>query len=100
MHYITFLVWAVALIVFAVGLIMLLYPEVIDRIENKLNSPWGDTEILNLRLGLAGEKTAETILNKPVLQHSIVWDAWSRQHPRLTGGLLCLCALILIGYYH
>lgn len=100
MHLIDYLVWTIAFIVFVVGLIMLLYPQAVKQIEYKLNSPWGDTEILNLRLGITGEKRAESVLNKPVLQFSIVWDEWARKHPRLTGSFLCLCALTLIGFYH
>ena len=100
MHLIDYLVWTIAFIVFVVGLIMLLYPEAVEQIEHKLNSPWGDTEVLNLRLGITGEKRAESLLNKPVLENSIVWDEWARKHPRLTGSLLLLSALLLIGFYN
>ena len=99
MNIVDFLVWTIALIMFVTGLFMLLFPASVARVESKLNAPWGDNEILNIRLGVSGEKRAEKILNKNILEQNIVWDAWTKKFPRLTGVILCIGALILIGFY-
>lgn len=99
MNLVDILVWTITFCIFSLGLIMLFFPASIVKIEDKLNSTWGNTEVLSLRLGSKAEKHTENILNRPVLEKSIVWDAWSKTNPRLTGIVLCLSALVLIGFH-
>ena len=42
-----------------VGLVFLLFPDRIARLEERLNAPWGDREVTALRLGLQGEQDIE-----------------------------------------
>ena len=78
-----------------VGLIFLLFPDRIHRLEDKLNAPWGDREVISLRLGLRGEQAIEQTINRNVLDKQLTWDGWTKQHPRIVGMALCLVAALL-----
>ena len=78
-----------------VGLIFLLFPDRIHRLEDKLNAPWGDREVISLRLGLRGEQDIEQTINRNVLDKQLTWDVWAKQHPRVVGAALCLVAAVL-----
>jgi hypothetical protein len=78
-----------------VGLIFLLFPDRIHRLEDKLNAPWGDREVISLRLGLSGEQDIEQTINRNVLEKQLTWDGWTKKHPRVVGAALCLVAAVL-----
>jgi hypothetical protein len=85
-------------ITFAIGLvgfIFLLFPDRIKYLEDKLNAPWGDREIMSLRLGLRGEQAIEQTINRNVLDKQLTWDGWTKQHPRVVGIALCMVAAVL-----
>ena len=78
-----------------VAILFLFFPGLIEKLEEKLNAPWGGQTIASIRLGLPGEKRIEEVLNKPVLEkHLISWDGWLQKHPRLTGSILGLLSLL------
>jgi hypothetical protein len=78
-----------------VGLIFLLFPDRILRLEDKLNAPWGDREVMSLRLGLRGEQAIEQTINRNVLDKQLTWDGWTKKHPRVVGAALCLVAAVM-----
>lgn len=81
--------WATGL----VGLVFILLPDRLGRIEQLLNTPWGDRELGSLRTGIRGERALEQALNRPLPGPTVTWDGWSRRHPRVVGALLCLLAV-------
>jgi hypothetical protein len=78
-----------------VGLVFLLFPDRIARLEERLNAPWGDREVTALRLGLRAEQDIEQAINRTVLDQQLTWDGWARSHPRFVGIALCLVAALL-----
>lgn len=78
-----------------VGLLFLLFPGSVKRLEEMLNAPWGDREIMSLRLGLRSEQAIEQTINRNVLDQEISWDGWTKRHPRLVGLALCLVSIAL-----
>ena len=78
-----------------VGLVFLLFPDRIARLEDRLNAPWGDREVTALRLGLPAEQDIERVINRTVLDQQVSWDGWARNHPRVVGIVLCLTAALL-----
>ena len=95
MHLPTILMLSITFAIGLVGLIFLLFPDRISRLEDKLNAPWGDREVMSLRLGLRGEQAIEQTINRNVLDQKITWDGWARQYPRFVGAALCLVAVLL-----
>jgi len=95
MHLPTILMLCITIAIGLVGLIFLLIPDRIHRLEDKLNAPWGDREVISLRLGLSGEQDIEQTINRNVLDKCITWDGWAKQHPRIVGIALCLVAALL-----
>ena len=89
------LIVVVAALVGLWGLVFLLFPRGVARIEKKLNSAWGEREVLSIRLGVPGERPAERVLNKPVLARAFYWDRWAHSYPRLTGAVMCIVAALL-----
>ena len=77
------------------GLVFLLFPRSIIRMEQKLNAAWGEQEVVSIRLGVPGERDVEEVLNKEVRGRSVYWDGWAYAHPRVTGAVLCLAAGVL-----
>lgn len=88
----TMLMLSIALLAGLVGVAFLLFPDRIRQLEERLNKPWGDRELVSLRVGLRGEQAVEQAINRNVLATEIVWDGWLRRHPRLVGIALCLLA--------
>lgn len=78
-----------------VGLLFLLFPHFIERLEARLNAPWGDREVAALRLGLNSEQAIEQAINRNVLDKQLTWDGWAKKHPRFVGAALCLVAVAL-----
>ena len=91
-----YLIIGIAIIFLIAGIVFLFLPHMLPVVEQKLNTPWGEQEIVSIRLGSSSEKLAEKILNRPVLIHSIYWDGWSRKYPAATGLVLCAIALVLL----
>lgn len=85
---------AIALLVF--GLLMLFYPDALDRLERQLNKPVGERPVVTLRAGIPGEQNIEQILNRPVLKRAIYWDHWIRRQPRAVGVVLLAAAAACI----
>lgn len=78
------------------GVLLLVAPGAIPRLESALNRRCGAREVSALRLGLRGEQHAEAWLNRPVGERRLEWDGWLRSRPRLSGaGLLALAALLV-----
>ena len=77
------------------GLLFLLFPDAIERLETRLNAPWGDREVTALRLGLNGEQAIEQAINRNVLDKQLTWDGWAKKHPRFVGVALCLVSVAL-----
>ena len=90
-----FLMLSIAIITGLVGILFLLFPDRIRRLEAWLNAPWGNREVVAMRFGTGGEKALERVINREVLSRQIVWDGCSRQYPRLVGAALCLLAMWL-----
>ncbi len=88
----TLLIWCITAVTGLVGVVFLLLPDRIRQLERRLNAPWGDRELLSLRLGLRREHAVEQIMNRNILDKEVIWDSWSRQHPRLVGAVLCVIA--------
>ncbi len=78
-----------------VGLLFLLFPGSVKRLEEMLNAPWGDREIMSLRLGLRSEQAIEQTINRNVLDQKISWDGWTKRYPRVVGIALCLVSIAL-----
>lgn len=95
MHLPTILMLSISLAIGLVGLVLLLFPDRISRLEDKLNAPWGDRELTALRIGMPGEQAVEQVINRNVLDQKISWDGWARRYPRLVGAALCLVAVLL-----
>ena len=91
----TVLMQSITIITGLVGLVFLLFPNQIHRLEETLNAPWGEREVTALRLGLRGEESIEQTLNRRVLDKQLTWDGWARKHPRVVGITLCLVAAAL-----
>ncbi len=89
------LVIIIALLTAVFGLLFLLQPNLIPKLEQHLNRPWGEREIISLRLGLPAEDIFEDFANRPVLQKRLEWDHALLASPRITGIALCLCATLL-----
>ena len=96
MSLLVLLTMMVAIALLLVATVFLFMPQTIPALEEKLNAPWGDNEILSIRLGTSKENALETLLNKPVLNQSIYWDNWTKKHPRLTGIVLYGFVVILL----
>jgi hypothetical protein len=77
------------------GVLFLLFPHAIERLEDRLNAPWGEREVTALRLGLNGEQAIEQAINRNVLDKEVTWDGWAKRHPRFVGSALCLVSLSL-----
>jgi hypothetical protein len=86
----TILMLAITIAIGLVGLLFLLFPDSIQRLEARLNAPWGDQEVTALRLGLRGEQAIEQTINRNVLEKQLSWDGWAKKHPRVVGIALCL----------
>ena len=95
MHIPTVLMLSITIITGLAGLVFLLFPDHIHRLEETLNAPWGEREVTALRLGLRGEETIEQTLNQSVLDKQLTWDGWAKEHPRVVGIALCLVAAML-----
>lgn len=95
MHIPTILMLCITTATGLVGILFLLFPNWISRLEEMLNAPWGDRELTALRIGLRGEQAAEQLINRPILDRKITWDGWAKQHPRLVGAVLCLVAALI-----
>jgi hypothetical protein len=91
----TFLMLVITIAIGLVGLLFLLFPGSIQRLEAWLNAPWGEREVTALRLGLNGEQAIEQAINRNVLDTQLTWDAWTKRHPRIVGTALCLVAAVL-----
>lgn len=89
------LMLCITLAIGLVGIVFLLFPDRIKQLEDRLNAPWGDRELVALRLGLRAEQAVEQAMNRDVLGKRITWDDWSRNHPRFVGIALCLVAVLL-----
>lgn len=85
---------AIALLVS--GLLMVLFPQMLDRVERALNRPVGERPVLSLRAGLPREREIEALLNRPVLRRAIYWDHWIRRQPRVLGALLLAVGLCIV----
>ena len=95
MHLPTVLMLCIIIATGLVGLVFLLFPGSIKRLEDRLNAPWGDQEIISLRLGLRSEQAIEQTINRNVLDQKISWDGWTKRYPRVVGAALCLVAALL-----
>ena len=95
MHLPTVLILSITIAIGLVGLVFLLFPGHINRLEDRLNAPWGNREVMSLRLGLRGEQAIEQTINRNVLDKQLTWDGWTKQHPRVVGAALCLVAVVL-----
>ena len=95
MHMPTILILSITIATGLVGLVFLLFPGRIHRLEARLNAPWGDREVTALRLGVQGEQEIEQAINRNVLDTQLTWDAWTKRHPRIVGTALCLVAAVL-----
>ena len=91
----TFLMLCITIVTGLIGLVFLLIPDRIVRLEAMLNAPWGDREVTALRLGVRGEHDIEQAINRNVLDKRLTWDSWTKDHPRTVGMLLCLVAALL-----
>ena len=95
MHLPALLMWCITVATGLVGVVFLLLPDRIRQLETRLNAPWGDRELVSLRLGLRREQAMEQVINRNVLDKEVIWDSWSRRHPRLVGVVLCVIAVWL-----
>jgi hypothetical protein len=95
MHLTTTLIICISAATGVFGLLFLLFPNSIERLEMHLNAPWGDREVTALRLGLNAEQAIEQAINRNVLDKQLTWDGWAKRHPRLVGAALCLVAVVL-----
>ena len=95
MHIPTVLMLSITIITGLVGLVFLLFPDQINRLEDKINAPWGNREVTALRLGLRGEQAIEQTINRNVLDKQLTWDGWAKKHPRVVGIALCLFSAML-----
>ena len=95
MHLPPVLMLLITIVTGLVGIMFLLFPDRISHLEDKLNAPWGDREIMSLRLGLRCEQAIEQTINRNVLDKQLTWDGWTKQHPRIVGMALCLVAALL-----
>ena len=91
----TVLMLSITIITALVGLVFLLFPDQINRLEDKINAPWGNREVTALRLGLRGEQVIEQTINRNVLDKQLSWDGWAKKHPRVAGIALCLVSAML-----
>ena len=91
-----YLIMGIAIILLIAGIVFLFLPHLLPVLEQKLNTPWGEQEIMSIRLGSSSEEFAEKVLNRPVLNHSIYWDGWASKYPRATGLVLWAIALVLL----
>lgn len=95
-----YLITAIVIALLLPGLLMVLFPQVLDRLERALNRPVGERPVFSLRAGIPGERQAEAILNRPVLGRAVYWDRWIRRRPRAFGialvaaAALCLAAVV------
>lgn len=94
---IEYLILTVAITLVFFGLLMVLFPNALDRLERALNRPVGERRVMSLRAGLPGEQDIEEILNRPVLNRAIYWDRWLRRQPRALGALLLAAAVLCFG---
>lgn len=88
------LIVLIALVFF--GLLMVLFPNMIEGLERSLNRPVGERPVLSLRTGIPGEQEIEKVLNRTVLGRAIYWDHWLRRQPRTVGALLLAAAVLCI----
>ena len=90
------LLLTIALLIAAVGAILVLAPDAVTHIERVMNRTWGDQHIFAVRIGFPGEHRTEQLLNKSIVTHKVEWDGWIRKKPRVSGVLLWLAAGILL----
>lgn len=90
---------AIGLFVAAVGVLLVLVPGAMARVEEVMNAPLGRTYVFALRLGSRCEEVLEEPLNRPILQRGVYWDGFVRRRPRLAGALFLLAgvAVTLLG---
>lgn len=91
-----YLILVLAICLLLLGLLLVLFPDLLERFERALNRPVGERPVLSLRAGIPGERDIERALNRPVLMKSIYWDQWIRRQPRTLGALLLAAAGICI----
>ncbi len=91
-----YLILTLAIALLVSGLLMVLFPKMLDRVERALNRPVGEHHVLSLRAGLPREREIEAFLNRPVLRRAIYWDQWIRRQPRAVGALLLAAAVLCI----
>ena len=95
MHLPPVLMLFITIVTGLVGVVFLLFPDRIIRLEERLNAPWGDREVAALRLGLNSEQAIEQAINRNVLDKQLSWDGWAKKHPRFVGIALCLVSVAL-----
>lgn len=91
-----YLILTIAIVLLLSGLLMLLFPQLLDRVEHVLNRSVGSRPVLSLRAGLPGERHIEEVLNRPVLWRAIYWDLWVRRRPRAVGAALLAAAALCV----
>jgi hypothetical protein len=90
------LILTVAVAWLLAGLLMVLFPKALPRVEQALNRPVGGRSLMALRAGIPAEKEIEEVLNRPVLMRAIYWDQWIRRQPRAVGVLMLAAAALCI----
>ncbi len=91
-----FLILLLAMAMLLLGMLMVLFPALLERLEQGLNRPVGGRPVVSIRAGLPGEQDIEKVLNRPVLMKSIYWDQWIRRQPRAFGALLLAAAALCV----
>ena len=95
MHLPAILMLCITFAIGLVGLVFLLFPDQINRLEDKINAPWDNREVTALRLGLHGEQAIEQTINRNVLDKQLTWDGWAKKYPRFVGAAFCLLSVVL-----
>ncbi len=86
----------IGLFIAGFGLVFLLLPQQLSKLNNKLNTPIGGQEIMSIRLGFSRELNIEEYLNKRVGYHDVSWDQWAYSHPKKTGISLTVLGLAIL----
>ena len=89
-----YLILILAVAMLLLGLLIVLFPGLLERLERALNRPVGERPVLSLRAGIPGERDVEKVINRPVLMKAIYWDQWIRRQPRVLGVLLLAAAAL------
>ena len=79
----------------AVGTLLTFAPKIARRLEQWLNRPLSQREVVAIRLGFSREQRLEQTLNRDVQGTRITWDGWIHERPRLIGILLYAAAALL-----